>query len=144
MYLVRCKGYSKKSKKWFVGFLVKHEKVLINPWNVMDYEELKKENTEYYIVYDNFTDWNLPTLMLYDRVDIYRFSTGIFIKEGSVEKEVFEGDTVRFLTKESEELSGKVAFLNNGWVVCLDNGKVENIDILRSANYVKVFEESID
>ena len=52
MYLVRCKGYNKKSKKWFVGFLVKHEKVLINPWDVRDYEELKKENTEYYIVYN--------------------------------------------------------------------------------------------
>lgn len=77
--------------RWHYGYYVMHEKV--TPC-VFSCERDFKENEEHYIIYDGFSDWNLPKPWY--RADVDKNTLGQYINiRDSEKKKIYVGDVLK-------------------------------------------------
>lgn len=89
--LFRAKGIDEDDKdRWYEGFYI-----ALNDTTYCIKEDYEKhpDNTKYYIIFDQMTDWGLPNRHLQARInpDTLCQFTGIVAKDG---RRIYEGDIV--------------------------------------------------
>lgn len=93
---IEFRGFNKGTKKWYSGNLVVLDDTT---YCCQDDYNLHPNNTKYYIVFSQMTDWGLPNKHL--QVDVDKDSIGQFI--GAINnkgQKIYEGDIVIFNDKE--------------------------------------------
>lgn len=83
------KGMSQNSKQWYFGYYWKTDDSSYCFSN-----DIPKDNTHHYILFDSPTDWNLPNDKLKAEIDIETLSQFTYRKD-SKNQMIFENDIVK-------------------------------------------------
>lgn len=105
--------------EWVEGYYVRHIKRTICPFG----DEVHKEDVEHIIVFDGFSDWNMPRGLEYVEVDpetVCQY-TGLVDKNGMM---IFEGDVINVKTSAYafESVFVKWCQEDSAWCFCCENG----------------------
>ena len=110
---IKFRGKDSDNGKWRYGFYLRHSKVTLCPIyeNEEEFKKAVAENDEHYIVFDGFSDWNLPRGFY--RADVSGKTvgqyTGMCDSEGT---EIYEGDIVCY--NDEPKVIAIVKFGNHG------------------------------
>ncbi|MCT3338771.1 YopX family protein [Lacticaseibacillus paracasei] len=124
---IKFRGYDPDTKRWYYGSLVKQNKTTYVTSE--DYDQ-NPSNTEWFILWDEMTDWCLPNRHIQGSVDPKSIGeyTGLHDKNG---REIYEGDIVRTGKDnigDPELMIGQVIMREGSWLI-ENEKKQEAIDL---------------
>lgn len=135
---IKFRGYDTDSKVWRYGYYFLKEDTTLSPiYNSKEqYEKDKKANEHHLILFNGFSDWNLPKTHYQSEVDGDSIGQYTGLRDDN-KKEIYEGDIVKCVDINSgSEFVAVVEFGNPngeyswGWQLRHIKGDKPNLDIL--------------
>ena len=119
---IKFRGYDLDGMKWYYGGYVKFDKVCL----CFSTEKEVEENEEHLILFQGFSDWNLPQPR--HMVDVIAESVGQYTGlKDSKNKEVYEGDII--FSDGWKPSYGIVKFIEGGFCIMFDSSDDYPVDI---------------